>query len=349
MKSLMTASELAQHLELSRTTVSLVLNGRAPQCGIPPATAQRVLDAAKKWKYQPNPIARQLAGKRSNAIGILINAGCPTDPRLLRQMEVLAARRHVRFLIGHAAADKQQIQVYLEDFRARGVDAVLTLQHDHPSCRDFIYDELTQLERVLYFYKPNASVPDPWYVEPDFFEVGRVATQHLIDRGRRRIGIVGFSETIFPSMRPRRLGYEQALREGGFAPDVEMEWLLSDFQSPRWTEPLPEAEASAIVEKLVVHQKADAIVATTDLDAIRIIDCLKKRGYRVPDDVAIVGTDNLGFATLLEPHITNVDLKTKDLAEAVVSLLFEMLDADPADQVGRAIVVQPELIIRESS
>lgn len=344
----MTCAQLARALNLSRTTVSLVLNSRGPEYGIPEATIRRVREAAQTMNYTANPVARQLTGKRSNVVGLLINTASIVDPRLTQKMEVLAAARQLRFFVGHAVGDEPQIRAYINDFRARGVDAIIAHHHNHPICRDFIYDELATIRRVLYFYKPDPVVKDPWYVEPDFHEVGRLATQHLIERGRRRIGIVGISETLYPVMRARRVGYREALRAAGLEYEPSLVWMLDERLSTHWSEATPESDAEAIVDKLVVREGADAIVSGSDLEAIRLIGVLHRLGRKVPEDVAVIGTDNLGVATLVSPHVTNIDLALDKIAQASVDLLFEMIESPPGAK-GHGVVVKPELIVRQSS
>jgi DNA-binding LacI/PurR family transcriptional regulator len=336
-----------------------VLNRRAQDYGIPEETIRRVLKAATTSNYVANPVARQLAGKRSNVVGVLINTASIVDPRLTQKMEILAAARRLRFIVGHAVGDEAQIREYVSDFRARGVDAVIAHHHNRPAPGSFIYEELANIKRVLYFYKPPPVVRDPWFVEPDFREVGRLATHHLVQRGRRRIAITGVSEVTYPVMAPRRLGYEQVLRESGIAVEPALEWMHDEGLSTRWSEPMSESVADAIVEELVVRQRADAIVSTTDLEAIRLIGALRRIGKRVPDDVAVVGTDNLGVGGLISPQVTNIDLRLDALAEATVELLFEMLgdcgdgesrpNRQGDEQSGRGIIVKPQLCVRQSS
>ena len=91
-----TSAQLAHRLQLSRATVSFVLNGKAEECRIPPATAERVQREAERLHYRPNSVARQLAGKRSNAVGVLINTEAMADARIIQRMEVLAAERGIR-------------------------------------------------------------------------------------------------------------------------------------------------------------------------------------------------------------------------------------------------------------
>src|SRR5512146_2933778 len=97
-----TAEEIATRLKLSPTTVSLVLNGRGRAHRIPDRTAERVLAAAKELHYRPNLVARQLAGKRSNSVGVLISTEAVADTRMIQAMEMRASERGIRFIVGHA-------------------------------------------------------------------------------------------------------------------------------------------------------------------------------------------------------------------------------------------------------
>ena len=327
----MTAAELAKELNLSRTTVSAVLNGRAERYGLAAKTVDKVLNGARRYNYRPDPVARQLAGMRSNVVGILVNSAV-VDPRLIEKMEVLAAERQLRFIVGHALdrADGTKIREYIEDFRSRRVDALISFHHNNGPYRDLVLAELRKMERVLYYEKPDLAIADPWFVEVDTYEVGRLPTRHLIDRGCQRIGLIALDEALFPRLAPRRRGYADALRDAGLAHGEELVWRVDRQRSLRWIEPPTEQEARAIVEQLVVRGRADGIVTVNDLYAARMMQALKRMGLRVPVDVALVGGDNMDVGTLVEPEITTVDVQIDALAQAAVNQLFHMLN-EPVD------------------
>jgi len=360
----MTAAKLAKALNLSRTTVSLVLNGRAERYGLSPETVERVLEGARRLNYQPDPVARQLAGMRSNVVGILVNSSYVVDPRLLERMEVLAAERQLRFIIGHAIGSADKVREYLQDFRGRRVDAIVSFHHNRPVSGGGVLSELAQTENVLFYEKPGPQVRDPWYVDTDTYEFGRLQTQHLVDRGRRRIGLIGLTETLYPVLRQRREAYQDVLRAARLPHGRELVWQVDEKRSLRWIEPPSEAEAAAIVEELVVRQKADGIVAVNDLYVARLIQAIRRTGRRVPEDVALVGGDNMDISTLIDPPITTIDVQIEALAQATVNLLFEMLGRSGSDEgraaggdttdgaaasAGRGIIVKPQLVVRQSA
>jgi len=306
-------------------------------------------------KYRPDPVARQLAGMRSNVVGIIVNSAYVVDPRLLERMEVLAAERQLRFIIGHAIGNGEKVREYLEDFRGRRVEAIVSFHHNRPVSGNSVLDELQKMDRVLYYEKPGPQIRDAWFVDTDTYEFGRLQAQHLIDRGRRRIGMIGLTEKLYPILRQRRAGYQDALRHAGLDHGRELVWRVDEKRSLRWIEPPNEAEAAAVVDELVVRQKVDGIIAVNDLYVARLISALRKMGRKVPDDVALVGGDNMDISTLIEPAISTIDVQIEALARASIDLLFEMLGRSGAEQppshqgMGRGIVVKPKLIIRESA
>ncbi|HQA00291.1 MAG TPA: LacI family DNA-binding transcriptional regulator, partial [Phycisphaerae bacterium] len=185
-----TAATIAAQLDLSRTTVSAVLSGRAERHRIAERTIQRVMSAARELNYRPNAAARQLAGKRSNSVGVLVTSELMIDLRLIEQMEVLASERGVRFMVGHAVGSAEQVKEYLADFESRGVDAVVSFFHNHLASRGVFLPELFRFRNLVFYEPPVGPDGKPLknccYVGPDFYEAGRLGVQHLIDRGKRR-------------------------------------------------------------------------------------------------------------------------------------------------------------------
>lgn len=347
-----TADHIAAKLKLSPTTVSLVLNGRGRVHRISERTAQRVLAAAREMDYRPNVVARQLAGKRSNAVGVLISTEAIADARLIQAMEIRAAERGIRFIVGHAVGTREGVLNYLGDFRARGVDGVVSIFHNHPDYSGIVEPELQKFRNVVFYERPGdwtgAGKESPCYVEPDFYQVGRMGVRHLLDRGRRRIAMA-FSNLAYPYARQRRRAYGDALREAGLSVDDRLVWILPERTGARWMDAFTPELAQKAVADLVVAAGADAIVAVNDLYAARLISALRQRGLRVPHDVAVIGCDNQEIGTLVDPALTTIDLRLERLASAMTDLLLELLEKGTVPPDRRAVVVPPELIVRASS
>jgi DNA-binding LacI/PurR family transcriptional regulator len=347
-----TAATIAAELELSRTTVSAVLSGRAERHRIADSTVRRVLSAARKLNYRPNAAARQLAGKRSNSVGVLVTSELMIDLRLIELIEILASERGVRFMVGHAVGSPEQVKEYLADFHSRGVDAVISFFHNHLASRGFFLPELFRFRNLLFYEPPidldGRTIKDLCYVGPDFYEVGRLGVQHLIDRGKRRIGLM-LREPDFPYAIQRRRAFEETLKAAGYPTDNQLVWVMTERAGRNWTAPLTVDIAVQAIEELVKRQNVDGIVAVNDLYAASLITSLRKMGYRVPEDVAVVGCDNLDFGTFTDPAITTIDLRLDEIAKAIVAMLFDLLDGRPVPDDQKGVIVKPELVVRDSA
>jgi DNA-binding LacI/PurR family transcriptional regulator len=349
-----TLSQVAKRLSLSPATVSLVMNGRAALYGISEATVARVKAEAKQTNYHPNAAARQLSGKRSNTVGVLINTDAMADPRLIQQMEILAAARGVRFLVGHVLGGPEKAKDYLNDFRSRGIDALIAIFHNHPDYKDIMRRELPRFERVVYYEKPGGflptdeTIPKPCYVQPDFYEAGRLGVRHLVDRGRRRIALV-LDNMFFPYGEAWRAAHQDVLRAAGLPVEDRLFWVMDRSLPVQNIQSLTSEAAQRAVDELVVEGGADALVACRDIDALRLMAALRRRDRRVPDDVAVIGCDDSEAGTFVEPQLTTIDLHTDQLARTVVEMVFHLLDDDATMEDRRAVIVKPELVVRQST
>jgi DNA-binding LacI/PurR family transcriptional regulator len=345
---------MAERLSLSPATVSLVTSGRASHYGISESTVARVKAEIERVHYRPNAAARQLSGKRSNMVGVLISTDAMADPRLIQGMEILAAERGVRFLVGHVLGGPDRIKDYLDDFRSRGVDALISIFHNHPDYADILLKELPRFERVIYYEKPGGCLHDnvkgvnPCYVQPDYYEAGRLAAQHLVDRGRKRIGLA-LDNMLFPYGEAWRSAHRNVLEAAGLPVENRLFWVMDRRPPIQRIRPLTSEAAARAVDDLVVAAGADAVITCRDNDALRIMAALRQRGLRVPEDVAVVGSDNSEAGTFVEPQLTTIDLHVNELAQAVIELLFQLLDHDSASEDRRAVVLKPKLVVRRSS
>jgi DNA-binding LacI/PurR family transcriptional regulator len=346
-----TVTQVADQLRLSPTTVSLVLNGQARRYRISAATIERVKAAAEKLHYRPSVVARQLLGGRSNSVGVLIYTEAIADPRLIQKMEVRAASRGIRFIVGHAVGTPDRVKDYLDDFRARGVDGVISVFHNHPDYRNTVLAELAAFPRVVYYEKPSgprALVSRACYVTPDYYTAGRLGVEHLLERGKQRIALV-LNDLVFSYAQDRFRAYKDALKAAGRRFQSSLLWVMDQQPEMHWTEPFTAERAARVVHELVVEEAADGIVAVTDIFAARLIAALHRLGRRVPDDVAVIGCDNLDVGTIFEPQLTTIDLRLDDLTEGMMETLFALLDGKAIPATRRAVVVPPKLVVRQST
>ncbi|HEY5311816.1 MAG TPA: substrate-binding domain-containing protein, partial [Pirellulales bacterium] len=223
----------------------------------------------------------------------------------------------------------------LDDFQSRGVQGILCIVDLHRN-----YDQM----RPLFAGRRNVIFHDLPLVEGspcmrvDTEDGIRQSVAHLFQRGRRRIGLL-LSDSRDLYMTYRRAGYDSEFAARGLVPEPELVWCAEAESG------LPDpARLDVAIDRLVRDARADAIIAADDVWAVRLIQRLKARGFRVPDDVAVVGFDNLDLATVIEPALTTIDQQHESYAREAIDLLLNLGQA-PATTA----TVKPKLIVREST
>ena len=144
-------------------------------------------------------------------------------------------------------------------------------------------------------------------------------------------------------MQQRRQGFAQGLKDSGLAPVSGQVWVGDMVEQPS-----PELVGRAL-DQLLGQAQVDAVIASNDIWAAALLKSLRARGRRVPDDVALVGFDNLNFAALLDPALTTVDQGHEEFAARVLDLMERRPGEGSAKQVKKSPVVTPRLIVREST
>lgn len=339
--------DVARKAGVSQSTVSFVLNhpDAVRRYRIHPKTAQRIKTVARELGYRPNMAARQLAGAHSRVIGMLMSAHIPppTYERLARlqiAMESLAYRRSYRIVIGHFC-DDQQIQAYADDFKSRGVEGLLCLHHETITSFEAIPRSLSMLSNVVYLDKPSV-IKNPCYVQTDYAEGIRKAVRHLVKRGRKTIGIA-LAGARFRAMSERLRGYRESLKEARIPSSSGLIWVGPDEVDPR------QEFMDRIIQQLVVKHGAQAILASNDMWAIQLIRALDRWGIRVPEDVGVVGYDNLEFSRLMKPELTTIDHDDQKIAREMFRMLMSLIEKKEGRDAVREVTVKPRLVVRESA
>ena len=332
--------DVARAVGVSRTTVGRVLLGSGKKnVRVGTKTMQAVRRAAKKLDYQPNAAARQLAGKRSGVIGVVIDS-CVGEIQFNRLsiLERQAAGEGFRFMLGQSHDEPERIQAYVQDFASRGVDGVICISHEYPGSAGRVASMLSELPNVVFIGRP--ALAGATYVEVDTADGVGQSVRYLLSRGRSRIGLM-LSNTAYGSMVRRKQGYVQELRAHGAQVNENLVWSANQDSQPT------DGAMQRAIDALVVGQKADAIQASNDAWAILLVKRLKQRGYRVPDDVAVVGCDNIEMSLLCEPELTTIDQSNQALCQRVMAILFDLINGKASR--GIAETIRPKLIVRESA
>lgn len=327
----MTLSDVARRAGVSVATASKALNARAE---VAQATRQRVLQAATELSFLPNVLAKGLVSGRTRTIGLLTDelGGRLSIPILLGAENALG-NEQMSVLLCDARGDVIRRQHYVRTLLARQVDGFIILG-DSNDLRPSLTADIPV--PVVYVYGESTD-PDDLSVLADDEGGARLATEHLVALGRRRIGHITGPQS-YRAARDRITGLCDVLTQRGLSL-VGGEPLYGEW-SQRWGR-----HAARIL--LATDPRVDAIFCGNDQIASGVSETLLQLGRRIPDDVAVVGYDNWEvFAADCRPPLTTVDLNLEQLGATAVMHLFAALDGHRASGVIR----QPcRLVLREST
>lgn len=336
-KKRVTSQDVADLAGVSRTTVSLVLND-VKGFKITEQTRQRVRHAAEKLGYIPNATAQALATRRAKAIGLVMTrsphhiASDPFLPQILSGLLEVVKGHQFRLLI-ESVEPEHQDREYLELVRAKHIDGMILLT---PRIDD---TALRRLEEIDTFTVVMGKLADSnlYSVDVDNQLAARKATQYLIDIGHTRIACISNAPASFSSAHERVLGYKDALVASGIAPEDEM-IRYADFD--------PQSGFDRMKSLLTSGREFTAVFVASDNVAMGAKAALREAGLRIPDDISIMGFDDIPWAQYSDPPLTTVRLPARELASRACLLLLDLMRG--SDPVDKNLVLDTELVVRKS-
>lgn len=327
-----TIRQVSKHANVSVATVSRVVNGNK---WVSDATREKVLEAMKELGYKPNSFAKALATNRSDTLGMVVSdlAG-PFFGEMMRAAEdtVRQQGKHLIITSGHDSLDSEQDAI--EFLMQRRVDALLLHVESIPD------NDLIKMcdEYSIPIILINRRVPElaSYCISLDNDMGGFLATQHLLDLGHTQIACV--TGPLFKAdARARLAGYRRAIEQAGLHYDERLV-IESDYQ---------EAGGTQSIERLNRRQVSySAVFAHNDHMAIGAMNSLKADGKRVPEDVSVVGYDDMVMARYTEPGLTTVNIPVAEFGRQAADLALLKLGAREGAVTQR---YQPELVVRQST
>ena len=329
-----TMRDIAEATGVSQSTVSRVLSGTRTTVPIAEATRKRVMESARRLGYRPNPLARGLRGAPTMLIGVIVRD--ITDPFFAGAIEAAsleANERGYNVVLGHAHRSADEAQALASILEARHCDALLFLGdlRDRPGLSEELRD--CRLPVVALWHGSGDSGIPTVSVDNDA-GIGAVI-DHLVSLGHESIAFAG----------PRRLGdiaereeaYRHSLARHGLAyHDACCQDCGNDFTGG----------ADVFVRLMKRDPCPTAIIAATDVIAIGMLCAAHEQGLTVPDDVSIVGFDDIPVAQVTIPKLTTVRMPTGAMTVAAMNLLIGSRDGQ---QLHEHPVLAPELVVRAST
>lgn len=320
--------DVAARAHVSIATVSRVLNESDHK--VSKETRKRVLNVIRELDYRPNALARGLLMKKTKTIGIIIpDISNPYYAEIVRGMQDVGDRSGYDVILQNTDRSQDRIVKSIYLLREKIVDGVIFsggIIHG--------YEPLSALkelrERVVVIGRHEVNFPAALV---DNIGGASEAIQHLIDQGHKRIGFIGGPENS-TTMIDRLKGYESALAQHGYPMD---EKLL------KWGDLNPESGFEATKQLLEEKNRPSAILAGNDQMAFGAVHAARQLGFKVPDDLGVVGFDDVPLSAYFEPPLTTVKIPRYRLGEGAMEMLIDLIQEK---EFNRIRWFKTKLIIR---
>lgn len=326
-----TIQDVARMAGVSVATVSRVLNSSP---SVTPETKESVMEAIKKLNYQPNLLGRNLRRMETKMILVLLpNIANPFYSRVVKGIEDIGNKNGYSVMLCNTDSDKHREKQYLELLRNKLSDGVIFMEPE------LSVEELAELGRNFPVvqcseYKENTGIP---YVSIDNKAAAYTAVNHVIGLGHRRIGLIS-CDNDFLSTKQREAGYRKALEDAG----IDFDETFVSYGDYGFKSGLRAAKQLLSLEK-----RPTAMFVISDIMAIGAMSAIKQGGMKVPEDIAVVGFDNISFSTMCDPQLTTISQPKYDLGCTAMNLLLKKIKGDLKEPTS--ILLEHEIKIRGST
>ncbi len=327
--------DIARDLGVSVVTVSKVLRGSAD---IGETTRKRVLKRMKELNYQPNMMARGLASGRTYTIGLVVpDLVHPFFAEFAKSLSGVLRGSDRALILASSEEDPEVEQKEIRTLLKRGVD-VLMIASCQANLRNFY--ELGDDRTPYILFDRNFPHLAAHFVGSDDVLVGEMATQHLIEIGRKRIAHIG-GRNSSPS-RDRLHGYRNALAAARLP--MPENYVVS---RERVEESGDEVGFQLMQDLLKAEPRPDAVFCYNDLTAVGAIEATLQAGLRVPEDIAVIGCGNLRYANYLRVPLSSIDHGTNELGKIAGRLALEL--SEEPQREPSSVFVASTLVARQST
>jgi LacI family transcriptional regulator len=321
---------------VSRTTVSFVLND-VPGVKISPETRQRVLEAARELDYYPTAAARSLASGKTHRVGLILGEGqdrLGADAFLPTFLQGITASLHRRgyLLVVQLAEDVPTHEAYARLIREQQVDGLIL---SGPRSDDPLLPQLAEEGYPLLLHGRASGYELPC-VDVDNRAGAYQAVSHLIGLGHRRVGFISNAPLSYAGTQERFAGYRLALSEHDIPYDPSLVGTAAF---------LPEAGLAAMQQLLNLSQRPSAVFAASDVVALGAMTAIHSAKLDIPDDIAVVGFDDIFLAAHAYPPLTTVRVPAYGLGWTAAEVLIALIEGD--EEVS-SVTLETELVIRDS-
>lgn len=324
-----TIKDIAKKAGVSTATVSRIINGKGEASS---ETIERVMQIISETNYRPNRLAKTLSQKSSNIVAVMVpNLDNPFFGELITEIGSEAAKNDIQLLICDTGDSRQKVEMFLESIiNNYAFGAIICTLH-------VTADDLQYLEE----HGVNTVTTDRSFLEHPYSAVdidqkngGYLATQHLIERGAKNIIFLSGKKEDLLNVE-REEGYLAALKNANLSFSYV---LYGDYSL--------ESGYQVIKSCLEENREIDGIWAANDLMAIGAMRACRDLQKDIPGEIKIVGNDNLKLCSYLTPKLTSLSQNKTQIGQAVIN---ELISLKNRKSISKKIMIQPELIVRETT
>lgn len=324
-----TISDVAELAGVSKGTVSAVLNNRKDgPIKVSPETWEKVLAAAAELSYVPNTAAKGLRTGKTYLAGVIAGeiANSFASEILDGIEDALNEQNYNIILVKNKCC--QDILGKCHFLNEKKVDGLIVISNMYENYAGY-FDKI-KFDKPTVFIANDVKLPNAGSVSVDGYEIGLLAAEHLIGLGHEKIAVAELQDS------DRMKGIKEAFcRHGIRDPEITMLAKYSSFEDGR----------KAVEEILAKHPQTTAVIAHSDIVASGIIYEAREKGIKVPEQLSVVGTDNIEMSKMLYPALSTVHQPKTEQGTLAAKLLLEMMNgASP-----RNLRLKPEMIVRKSS
>jgi DNA-binding LacI/PurR family transcriptional regulator len=324
--------QLAEHLHLSQTTVSLVLNNSPAGRSIPQRTRDRIFEAARRFHYRPNYFAKSLRKSRSMSIGVIVpDLSDGFFPVVMNAIEAHLLKSHYFYVTASHYRRPDLVEEYSRRLLERAVDGLLLL--DTPA------EIHVPVPAVA--VSSHSPAPGVTNIVLDHDLAARLALEHLRGLGHERIAFMQGA----PGITDARYRWKSILTVA-----AEMGIEIAPERCMQLQEASQTPEAGHMVMRELLEKRGDftAVFCFNDISAIGAVRAICDAGLRVPQDISVVGFDDIITAAFSQPSLTTVKQPLRQMGLKAAQVLLERI-AQPEQEWPPEIVMEPELVVREST
>lgn len=333
-------NDIAQQLGVSKTLVSLVLNGKAKEQRISDEVCKKVIELAKELNYRPNQIAKGLRTGKTNTIGLIIaDIANPFFGKLGREIEREAALHGYRVMFCSSDEKAENSRQQIEMLQQGQVDGFII---SPPAGSESQISSLEKSKTPYVLVDRYFPEIDSNYIVVDNFQAAWEGTMHLVTFGFKRIACVTLSARLV-NMTQRVDGYKKALLDSGMNVSDELIKILP-FSHEK-------DDVFQAVKELISIQNnpVDAILFTTSKIGVMGLECIHSLDLKIPDDIAVVSFDDPDAYKISQPPVSAIAQPLKEIGSQAVKVLLGIMNNRKNKPATQNIILKTNFIARKSS